>query len=348
MGRVGMGFRLKFVVTSLCIVIGLSASAIYASGGKSKPLHLAPLRPLDVLSTGSIAIHPAGSTHIYPGATTSCTVNRSAGHHLVHCRGKKQNTQVTLTGSTDVQHLAVETGTTTWVRTSTTICRISNNKAAPGILCTPSSLSSLDTLFPELSGLKQNDTLLSELSGLLQDDVFQSVLCASTGECAFDTDGTLSEVSPTQPDSDQRPTDISGGHMVRSGVKKYPVGVCEKSGGNQSFSQPSRLTACKRTHTGEKPFICSQDGCHKAFTRSSDLTRHKRIHTGDRPHVCDQCHKAFTTSCNLTDHKRIHTGVRPFVCDWDGCNKTFTTSGNLTKHTRIHTGFRPFVCDQDG
>ncbi|WP_230459944.1 hypothetical protein, partial [Sansalvadorimonas verongulae] len=94
-----MAFRLNMVVTSLCIVFGLSALAIYASGDKNRPLYLAPLRTLDVASTGSIAIHPADSTHIHPGETTSCTVNRSAGHHFVHCRGKKQNTQLTLMGS---------------------------------------------------------------------------------------------------------------------------------------------------------------------------------------------------------------------------------------------------------
>ncbi|MTI11568.1 hypothetical protein E1189_00380 [Sansalvadorimonas verongulae] len=36
MGGIGMVFRLSFVVTSLCIVIGLSTSATYASEDKSR------------------------------------------------------------------------------------------------------------------------------------------------------------------------------------------------------------------------------------------------------------------------------------------------------------------------
>ncbi|WP_230459918.1 hypothetical protein, partial [Sansalvadorimonas verongulae] len=86
-----MVFRLNFVVTSLCMAIGLSASATYASKNRSKPLHPIPLRALDVVSTGGIAIHPAGNTHFHLSEATSCTVNTSAEHHLVHCRGKKQN-----------------------------------------------------------------------------------------------------------------------------------------------------------------------------------------------------------------------------------------------------------------
>ncbi|WP_230460013.1 hypothetical protein, partial [Sansalvadorimonas verongulae] len=167
--------RLNFVVISLCIVVGLSASATYTSEDKSKPLHPIPLPPLDVISTGNIAIHP--------DETTSFTVNGSARQCTVHCRGNQQKTQLTLTGSTAEQQLAVETDATTWVRNPSTLCRISSNNEAPDILCTSSS-SLLDTLFPELSGLKQNDTLLSEFSYLLQDGVFQSVICTSAGECA--------------------------------------------------------------------------------------------------------------------------------------------------------------------
>ncbi|WP_230460065.1 hypothetical protein, partial [Sansalvadorimonas verongulae] len=103
-----MIFRLSFVVTSICIMIGLSASATYASEEKNRPIDLAPLRSLDVISTGSIAIHPADNTCIHPGETTSCSVNRFAEFNLVHCRGKQQRTQLTLTESTAIQYLAVE------------------------------------------------------------------------------------------------------------------------------------------------------------------------------------------------------------------------------------------------
>ncbi|WP_230459872.1 hypothetical protein, partial [Sansalvadorimonas verongulae] len=70
-GRDGMAFRLNFVVTTLCIVIGLSSSATYASAGKSRSLNIIRLQPLDVISTGSIAIYPAETIHIHPHKTTS-------------------------------------------------------------------------------------------------------------------------------------------------------------------------------------------------------------------------------------------------------------------------------------
>ncbi|WP_230459933.1 hypothetical protein, partial [Sansalvadorimonas verongulae] len=96
-----MVFRLNIVVSSLCIVIviGLSVSATYASEDKSKPPHIIQLQPVDVMSTSCITIHSADSAHIHPGEAISCTVSKSVGHHLVHCRGKKQETQLTLTGS---------------------------------------------------------------------------------------------------------------------------------------------------------------------------------------------------------------------------------------------------------
>ncbi|MTI11688.1 hypothetical protein, partial [Sansalvadorimonas verongulae] len=222
-----MIFRLNFVVTSLCIVIGLPASVTYTSEDKCRPPHPIPLQPLDMISTGSIAIHPAGYICIHSDETTSCTIKRSAGHHFVHYHGEQQRIQLTLTE----HYLALETDTTTWIRNPSDIYCFSSNNEAPDILCTPSPPPSpplLDTLFPELSALQQ------------QDDVFQSVICASAGECAFDTGGTLTEVSQTQPESDQRPTDISGMNTPGFNVKKYPVRGCDQNGG--------------------KPFACDQDG----------------------------------------------------------------------------------------
>ncbi|MTI11833.1 C2H2-type zinc finger protein [Sansalvadorimonas verongulae] len=297
MGWMEMVFRLNVVVTSLCIVIGLSASVTNASGDKSRSLNLIPLRSLDVMSTGSIAILPADNTYIHPGETTSCTVNKSAEHHLVHCRGKKQGTQITLTESADA---------TTWIRTPSTICCISSDNEAPDILCTPpSSPSFLDALFPELSGLEQDAPLLSELSDLLQDDVFQSAPCASAEGCAFDT--------PSE--SDQRLTNISGMNMLKVHTEDK-LFVCDQDGCNKSFTSSSNFARHKRTHTGNRPYVCNQSGCNRSFTQPAHLTAHKRIHTG------------------ITAHKRSHTGegplsvirtgatsrsLRPFVCDQDGC-----------------------------
>ncbi|WP_230459967.1 hypothetical protein, partial [Sansalvadorimonas verongulae] len=66
-----MVFRVNFVVISLCIVIGLSASATYASEDK--------------------------------------IIDRKSEHHLMYCRGRKQKDGLTLTVSPPAQHLAVET-----------------------------------------------------------------------------------------------------------------------------------------------------------------------------------------------------------------------------------------------
>ncbi|MTI11797.1 C2H2-type zinc finger protein [Sansalvadorimonas verongulae] len=342
-----MAFRLNFIITSLCIVIGLPTSATYGSEEKSRPLHLISWRPLDVISTGSIAIPSADGTHIHPSETTSCTVNSSAEYHFVHCRGKKQNTRLTLTGSTAVRHLTVETGATTWVRNHSTICRISSNNEAPDVLYSPPSPPLLDSLFPELAGLEQNNTLLTESSDLEQDNAFSSVLRASAGEGIIDTDDTLNKVSQIPSDSGPLPTKITRMRKPRAHTKDRPF-VCDQDKCYKAFTTLSDLTIHKRTHTGDRPFVCDQ--CNWSFTQSCNLIRHKRTHTGNRPFVCDfnGCNKAFTSSSNLSRHKRTHTGNKPFVCNQDGCNKRFSQSSDLIRHQRIHTGEKPFVCDLDG
>ncbi|WP_230459951.1 hypothetical protein, partial [Sansalvadorimonas verongulae] len=123
-----MVFRLNFVATSLCIAIGLSASASYASEDKSRSLHIIPVQRLDVISTGSIAIYSAGRTHIHPHKTTSCVIDRATDHHHVHCRVKQQKTGLTLTASTPAQNLIVETGATTWIRGRANMCHVSSGE----------------------------------------------------------------------------------------------------------------------------------------------------------------------------------------------------------------------------
>ena len=120
-GKNGMVSRVNFVVTSLCIVISLFSSGALAVRVKSKPIRFIQSRPLDVISTGSIALQTTDSTHIHPHKTTSCVIDRATEHHVVHCRGEKQKTGLTLTASMPAQHLAVETGA----------------EAPPHIHCTP-------------------------------------------------------------------------------------------------------------------------------------------------------------------------------------------------------------------
>ncbi|WP_230459844.1 hypothetical protein, partial [Sansalvadorimonas verongulae] len=114
--RKRMVFRLNFVVTSLCMAIGLSSSGASAVKVKSQPIRSIQSQPLEVISTGNIAIQATDSTYIHPHKTTSCVIARATEHRVVHCRGEKQKTGLTLTSSTLAQHLAVETGSTTWIR----------------------------------------------------------------------------------------------------------------------------------------------------------------------------------------------------------------------------------------
>ncbi|WP_230459920.1 hypothetical protein, partial [Sansalvadorimonas verongulae] len=110
----------------------------YASEDKSRPLQSIPLPPLDVTSTGNIAIQNADSTHIHPHKTTSCVIDRTTEHHLMLCQGEKQKNGLTLTTSTPAQHLAVETGATTWIRDKANMCHVSSGEdAPPHIHCSP-------------------------------------------------------------------------------------------------------------------------------------------------------------------------------------------------------------------
>ena len=126
--------------------------------------------------------------------------------------------------------------------------------------------------------------------------------------------------------------------------------ACDHEDCSKRFSQSGNLTAHKRTHTGDQPYACEHEDCGKRFSVSSSLAAHKRTHTGDQPFACEHegCGKRFSQSGNLTAHKRTHTGERPYACEHDGCGKRFTQSGDLTKHKRTHTGDQPFACEHEG
>ncbi|WP_230459825.1 hypothetical protein, partial [Sansalvadorimonas verongulae] len=77
----GIVFRLNFIVTSLCIAISLSSSDTFAVKVKSQPIRSIQSRPLDVISTGSIALQTTDSTDIHPHKTTVCVIDRATEHH---------------------------------------------------------------------------------------------------------------------------------------------------------------------------------------------------------------------------------------------------------------------------
>ncbi|MTI11718.1 hypothetical protein [Sansalvadorimonas verongulae] len=74
----GIIFRLNFIVTSLCMATGLSVSGAFAVKVKSQPIRSIQSQPLDVISTGTIALQTTDSTNIHPYKTTSCVIDRTA------------------------------------------------------------------------------------------------------------------------------------------------------------------------------------------------------------------------------------------------------------------------------
>ncbi|WP_230459830.1 hypothetical protein, partial [Sansalvadorimonas verongulae] len=103
-----------------------------------QPIRSIQSQPLDVISTGKIAIQTKDSTHVHPHTTASCVIERTTEHYLVHCRGGKQKTGLTLTAAIPVQYLAVETGATTWIRDKASMCHVSSaEETSPHIHCSP-------------------------------------------------------------------------------------------------------------------------------------------------------------------------------------------------------------------
>ncbi|XP_049949676.1 zinc finger protein 347-like isoform X2 [Schistocerca serialis cubense] len=101
---------------------------------------------------------------------------------------------------------------------------------------------------------------------------------------------------------------------------------------NRILALDNQLAISSQVHLTETitklPLEC--DICGWACSEPSDLTAHKKTHAGQRPFKCRLCEWTFARSCGLMKHMRTHTGEQPFLCPV--CCESFTTTYSLSRH----------------
>ena len=368
--------RLRVLIVSAFIVSCCFASLpVYPGRIKNTPHRIFPLqnRPLDIISTGGVAIdstdHTIKETRIRPQGTTSCSRSETNDDSFIYCQGEEQKTQFTLQAPPRMQKLEIEADAITRIEDGSKICHVSpGENSNPHIHCDAPPKDMFSSGFPYLNGRvrphykqfkEQGDTLNSYSNHSEDDEISEDLpvqMRCDNPHPASPTIHRLTVITGVKKpqhkwdicqQSFKYPCNFKRHNRTLMGEKPY---VCDWDGCNQRFSRKHHLKTHKSIHTGVKPYTCGWDGCNQRFSRKHHLKAHKSIHTGEKPYACDWngCEERFSQSNNLDTHKRTHTGVKPYACDWDGCEKYFTTVQNRDVHKRSHTGEKPYDCDWDG
>ena len=311
-----MLFKSCICILTTSIVISLISPNTFS--GNNKLIHIPALKSnqpvypvqIHIDSTGRVAIPGTKGTQIHPHGTTSCSVVKAGDQHIVHCQGKEQNTQLTLTHAKQGFPLVIEGNALTRIEDKSGVCNIFSEEGGemyiPDIHC--SLHSSTERLFPELTPL---NSWTSDDSHELQTSPSNS---ENSGDWTFWEDNFPWDSIEVQSDTELLPADTPDTHTLRV--------------------RPGK----KRIHTGEQ-------GCKKGFARSGTLTRHKLIHTGERPPPS----KAVGLCPILSPHQaqaHSHRGA-PFCLPRRRLQTGLYPIQSSHHSQGIHTGERPFVCPVD-
>ena len=245
-----MLFKSCICILTTSIVISLISPNTFS--GNNKLIHIPALKSnqpvypvqIHIDSTGRVAIPGTKGTQIHPHGTTSCSVVKAGDQHIVHCQGKEQNTQLTLTHAKQAFPLVIEGNALTRIEDKSGVCNIFSEEGGemyiPDIHC--SLHSSTERLFPELTPL---NSWTSDDSHELQTSPSHS---ENSEDWTFWEDNFPWDSIEVQSDTELLPADTPDTHTLRV--------------------RPGK----KRIHTGERPFVCPVEGCKKGFTQSCHLT----------------------------------------------------------------------------
>ncbi|CDW61123.1 zf-C2H2 and zf-C2H2 6 and zf-C2H2 4 and zf-H2C2 2 domain containing protein, partial [Trichuris trichiura] len=92
---------------------------------------------------------------------------------------------------------------------------------------------------------------------------------------------------------------------------------------------------------GLQDFVC--DLCGKIFYRPSKLSAHRNLHTGEKPYACKLCSMKFMSRSSWKIHMKWHDSPKRFTCQT--CGAAFKMKENFDVHARVHKPPKPFGCN---